>query len=486
MDKKVKILLMGDSITEGDGNPSAYRFQFVKNLFRAGAIFKMIGPKTGWDCRLSDTYIRHGATCGHIIGSEELEKNSLRYNLTQEAFQEAVKEADILCLWIGFNDFYRKLDEGVEARYLKLLDCIYELNPALSVYCSTLWHEGSALNPFLRSFDTEEYARKYGRKLTVIDVCKPEYMPVRGTDDFPEDDGHPTEKGNIKLGKMWADAVLAEVLDRNAKGEGEDDRIRVTGIKTDMKKAITLRPNEGVTVHASVLPENAEMHAILYSSSDPEVLSVGNYGKAIAHKEGTAILRAESVDGVFYEETAVTVQGAPLSYGEGLREILFEDFTDESHWEGLTEKLAPDYKKLAFRWNGEPNGTLTHKQDLTFGDTVYYELTYWTANDSTRSRERFFSITVGGIELRLSGGAKYASIYENGNLIAEEVALPAVFTKANYAVLHAKDTVKLYCNNELVGEGKVSAPPAGGRVEIVFGKLNHKTYISNLTVKTAL
>ena len=484
MDKKVKILLMGDSITEGDGNPSAYRFQFVKNLFRAGAIFQMIGPKTGWDCRLSDTYIRHGATCGHIIGSEALEKNSLRYNLTQEPFQAAVKEADILCLWIGFNDHYRKLNEGVEARYLKLLDCLYELNPTLSVYCSTLWHEESPLNPFLRSFDTEEYARKYGRKLTVTEVCKSEYMPVHGTDDFPEDDGHPTEKGNIKVGKMWADAVLAEVLARNAKGTGEDDRVRVTGIQTDMKKTLTLRPNEGVTVHASVLPENAEMHTVLYSSSNPAVLSVGDYGKAIAHKEGTAVLRAESLDGAFYEETLVTVAGAPLSYGEGLCEILSEDFTDESRWEGSTEKLAPAYRKLAFRWNGEPKGTLTHKKELAFGDTVYFEFTYWTANDSTRSRERYFSITVGGVELRISGGAKYASLYENGMLLAEEEALPAVFTKAAYAVLHAKDKVMLYCNNELVAEASVACPPASGHVEINFDKLTHKTYVSNLTVKT--
>ena len=111
-------------------------------------------------------------------------------------------------------------------------------------------------------------------------------------------------------------------------------------------------------------------------------------------------------------------------------------------------------------------------------------MTYWTANDSTRSRDRFFSIRIGGIELRISGGAKYASVYEDGVLLIEEEALPAVFTKAKYAVLHEKDTVQFYCNNELIGEANVAYPQEKGRVEISFGKLNHKTYVSELSVRS--
>ena len=239
-----------------------------------------------------------------------------------------------------------------------------------------------------------------------------------------------------------------------------------------------------MTFRAAVLPENAEVHTVLYSSDAPDIVSIGDYGKAIAHKEGTAVLRAESLDGGFCHEVPVTVCGEWLCYGDGMRELLHEDFTEVEHWEGLTEKLTPAYRKLTFRWNGEATGTLTHNQELSFGESVYYQFTYWTANDSTRSRDRFFSMTVGGIEIRISGGAKYASLYENGVLLVEEEALPAVYTKATYAVLHEKDEVKFYCNNELIGSAKVAPPPASGKVEIAFGRLNHKTYISELTVKT--
>ena len=67
---RAKIFLTGDSITEGDGNASAYRYALFKKLWEAGAAFTFLGPNTSGDLRLPTAYYPHGGYCGITIGSD--------------------------------------------------------------------------------------------------------------------------------------------------------------------------------------------------------------------------------------------------------------------------------------------------------------------------------------------------------------------------------------------------------------------------------
>ncbi len=480
--KKVRILLSGDSITEGDGNASAYRFEMFKNLYEAGANFAFVGANGSGDVRLPAAYSAHGGHCGYIIGSEELETMSIRNKLTQSAYRESVEQADMVCLWIGYNDHYQKRHEGMAERYLRLLDCFYEINPKLIMYCGTLFDNCEELNGFLRDFDTAAYQKAYGREVHIVEVHQPQYLPIKGSEDFPEDDGHPAEPGNVKLGRMWADAVLPRVLELNASGEEEDTRVRVRGVISDLTD-VTLRPREGKTFHADVWPTDAEVHTVLWFSDAPDVARVDDYGKVVAEGVGCARITAMALDGHMCAHATVTVAGNAVDLARGLRTVYEESFATDDRWDGNVEMITPKYHKISFRWNTAADGTLTSKEHFLLGKNVYCQFTYSSANDRTRSRERFFSLTVGGVEIRISGGAKYASLYENGRLLVDDEALPASATKATYSFLRQGNAVAFYRNNELLGEAVLTLPsPAEDQIRITFGKLNHKNYVCDLFV----
>ena len=42
----------------------------------------------------------------------------------------------------------------------------------------------------------------------------------------------------------------------------------------------------------------------------------------------------------------------------------------------------------------------------------------------------------------------------------------------------------LYCHNELLGTAETVPPPQNGNIGINFGTLNHKTYVTDIRIKT--
>lgn len=67
------------------------------------------------------------------------------------------------------------------------------------------------------------------------------------------------------------------------------------------------RKDEILIVTAEVLPVNASNKRVIYSSSDPSVATVDQYGKVTGVKEGTVVITATSVDGGYTDSVEITI-----------------------------------------------------------------------------------------------------------------------------------------------------------------------------------
>ena len=65
--KNVRIACIGDSITQGTGTYSAYRYYLYRNLISAGATFTYVGSEKRADPRLPQQYQYHGGNTCFIL-----------------------------------------------------------------------------------------------------------------------------------------------------------------------------------------------------------------------------------------------------------------------------------------------------------------------------------------------------------------------------------------------------------------------------------
>ena len=119
------------------------------------------------------------------------------------------------------------------------------------------------------------------------------------------------QEGNALAVKEGTVTVTVTSVDggKTASCEITVERINVTGVE------ISVKPENDKMVEGSefrfeaiVLPENASIKDVEWSSSDEEVLSVDETGNAKALKAGVATLAVKTVDGDFTAECEITVE----------------------------------------------------------------------------------------------------------------------------------------------------------------------------------
>ena len=184
--KEAKILILGDSITAGDGTPSGYRYSLFEQLYASGAKFRFVGSKkTTSDTRLPEKYSYHGSTGGWKI-----------QNLIDGADSLCNFDYDIVLILIGRND--QDNLSGITDRYRTLLDTVIAKNPDASIYCGDVLPKrgtyiasdiiDAAFNQKLPKI-CEEYRAK-GSNVNLVQMSKATWS----TDMFG-DSVHPNEKG---------------------------------------------------------------------------------------------------------------------------------------------------------------------------------------------------------------------------------------------------------------------------------------------------
>ena len=553
---RVKIFTMGDSFTQGVIEPNAYRYYMYEPLIKDGAVFEFIGAQTSQDFRVTDLYKKHGGVGGAVIGCADDytwngsswvtnswnvttengktiksggTKNSIHYRLfagsdgsndyTKTEYGKYVAEADIVTLYIGLNDYYSSGATGLSAdiehvkqRYYTVVDRIFEINPDVSLYVTSLNEVPGLRGVSLSEGDTdyEHSVYKYnefilndvvahytaeGKKIAGISLNQEGYE--MGTGDNPSDDSHPNEKGNRKIGTQIYMAIKDEVLALNAQGSDVAyNPTRVTDIAIDTT-SVTLKTGENKTIVATVTPSDAEIITTVFSSSNEAVATVDYYGRVTAVGAGTATIYATALDsmrpGVTEIKAACTVTVTADTFEKADADFVdtyVDRFEMPNNWTGNMENVAIASAAYKHPTNAASSSIKSKKTvdlgnnfSLSFGVSVI-GVESKEVSDANRNSYKA-SLSVGKYELRVSVNGKVVAAYYDGTKVAEKVFATPVSRQNDdrYTLAKAGSTVYVYRNNELVATGSVDeSSTAEGSVQIVCNGYNTNN-VRDLVIK---
>jgi len=472
---RTKIMLTGDSITEGDGNASAYRYQLFKRLYAAGAAFEFVGENTSGDLRLPHAYYKHGGYCGITVGIDE-DNGLIGKFKNKPEYAEAAKNADIIVLWIGYNDYGRDIDlDHISDRVVNYIAKCHELNPDVSIYVGTLFNYKAErplnawiLDPATKTMLEEKFP---GLRYTGVDMNVGENRLSKEDGDFPEDDGHPNEKGNSKIAESWYRAIIDEVLEISRSKPAECEApVRVKSIKGDVRP-VTLKRGEGVTFTASVLPEDAEVNTILWESSNPKAATVDDYGRVMGVSEGRAVITATTLDCGFSLSAEVMVTGIGMNLGAHMKKVYESDFTDPEKWTGPKDVFSPEFNKLGYRYNRTKTGELTLNEEIPCNGDFLLSFTLRVANDRTHGTARHIELKYAGAEMRISADAGYIMLFENGEMLGQWHTIAPAATDDRYAMKREGSVVSLYRNNEFLFAASTNPIP-GDKLVIAWNDMS--------------
>ena len=83
----INILPIGDSITDGAGTHSGYRFFLHNLLYKSGINFRFAGPKKAHDPRMPERYYYHAGYGGNTIGPDN----------SQPGAHDSISTVDMSC-----------------------------------------------------------------------------------------------------------------------------------------------------------------------------------------------------------------------------------------------------------------------------------------------------------------------------------------------------------------------------------------------------
>ena len=555
--KRVKIFTMGDSFTAGICEPNAYRYYIYENLIQDGGVFEFIGPATSADYRVTDFYNKHGGNGGAVIGYKDDVKwngsgwstnawtvttkkgttikyngtrNSLYYrlfagsdgtnNYAKTEYGSYVKDADVVVMYIGLNDYYSTGANGLTAdlehvkeRYYTVVDRIYEINPNVSLYVCSLnvvdylrgydlkpgdaGYENSVFkfNDFVLNDVVATYKAK-GYKIGSVDLNEPGFQMIVGVDN-PSDDAHPNEKGNRKIGTQIYKAIKDEVLELNKQTSSTTyNPTRVTSISID-KTSANLMVGENLSLTANIAPSNTEIITKIFSSSDESVATVDtNTGRVTAVGEGTATIYATALDsmrpGATEIKAACEVTVTSHEYqktGTSYLPVLNENFFASGAWTGNTSLIVNSSKAYKHTDSSSTSSVTTKtsfdlKESFSMSFRASLQGSQTKEVNATNKASSYVSLKAGNYELRVAVCGKVVSFYHNGSLVKEkEFNVPAYRQNDDvYTLTKYKGTVYVYRNNECLFtadvdeyetvEGKVTLTCKGGTFTVRDVKVN--------------
>lgn len=486
MGKTVKIFCMGDSLTEGDGNPSAYRYPLFERLFKAGADFRFVGPSSSRDdVRLPALYNHHGGNCGYIIGTDSDEGGgSLRKNLRNPEYSKYLKDVDIILLWIGANDSYQSIDmEHIGDRYTDLLHVIWGFAPNATVYGAEMinaFAKDDALDKWIRETAPAKFSAE-GHKFIPVKLDPVGRKLKEEYGDHYDGDGHPTEEGNCKIADSWFEAIIGEITEINKNGvdDGTEPLIRAERIELCANKD-KIALGESLTFSAKVYPENASVKTVLFKSSDTGIASVDRYGRLFPKRCGEVTVIAETLDGAHRAEKKITVSGIS-DMTLGMTKIYVSDLTSDKNWSGATDRIEKKYNKFQVRYLGEPQEIRAEKFTIN-SERVLLKFTHRTANHGGRSRDNYSSVKLGELELRICALASVVELYESGKLIGEYSGVPIAAICDEFSLKVENGKASVYRNGELLFESELAQRLVSGGLKLYWQEFYAKSEIKNVEV----
>ncbi len=217
----VRILPLGDSITQADASQLGYRYFLWKRLLDAGMAFDFIGSMTapmGEGQPSWPEYKGHSFDYdheGHAGWTADDLLHGCSWDLDKGALPEWLKQytPDIVLLHIGTNDVFHAIPIEKSIRDIEsIIRLLQAANPKVAVYLAKIiplcgqWAE--EFNPGIIELNAhmDEIAkamRTTDSQVIIVD----QYTDFDAAQDT-YDDVHPNASGEAKMARRWADALL--------------------------------------------------------------------------------------------------------------------------------------------------------------------------------------------------------------------------------------------------------------------------------------
>ncbi len=447
--KRAKILVMGDSYTSGDGTPSAYRHALFTTLYENGGHFEFVGDQKSTDVRLSSAYQAHMAQGGRTTPQ------------LQTTYESKVKDGkldyDIALILIGGNDYYGGVSaDELFTRFQSLLDVMVADRPDAYIFFSEMCEYGNISKTKIDDVNAKlealiEQYKTEGKKVEYVDLDK--YVTFTAEEDLmnvPPSGAHPNPQGNNKLGYAYGMTMIDTVLEINKQPAGENQTAFVdpTGIKAS-KTEMTLKTDEQGSVYYTISPEKSDVKTAIWSSSNPYVASVNEYGVVTAHKAGEVTLTARVAGTNLKAEVKVTVTDEKFELTlAGADEIYYENFSSADNWTGMTERIANGRvgKYYVDRVN------LTSKQSYTVSKDAGSISFYMVASGHLGKTNEYNqnSLVIGEYELRIVKNMQKILLVHNKEVLGTYIGDPYTFPKDRYVINFIDGKAYVYRNNELI------------------------------------
>ncbi len=456
--RRAKILLMGDSWTQG-GSASTLGSFFYSALTDMGGYFELVGQNKYPTPELDEHYVRH---CGG--GGWTVEK-------LQTAYNNSIKgriDYDIAIIHIGLNDGYGKSDVELYAqRYDKLMADVFADNPDAIVYLVSV-HEGELLPDYTAQLSekvkltAEKYA-KAGKKCFYLHA--PDYYDFKPDENFillGPGNRHPNHIGNQKIATAYAMAVVNDVLEINKQPalEGADKIVDPTSV-TISKNELNLKIDQQKTLTWEVAPEKNEVSNIIWSSSDPFVVTVNHHGLVTAVAAGEATITARIPGTVIKAECKVKVSTEKFEIKLPENEILNDNFSYMGNWNGANDIIANGYVCVRFQaidFNIETKESFSASKNSA---SLQFTTRMTMLAGPKPSKTRWFRVYWGDYKIETNDNWATTSLYYKDDLLGRHNAQQRADYEETFTLTFEDGKVMLYIGNELIARADAPADPSG-------------------------
>ncbi len=206
-DGPLRIMPMGDSITEAEAGHNSYRRSFYKNLVAAGCKIDLVGSKTGVS-RLGKR--NSGSTSAPNPDFDQNHEGYWDYN-TQEvtglaASRVAAAKPDVVLIHLGSNDIIRgQAADSAAAELGALIDEIRRANPDVHIVLAKIIPNSKRnVSAFNNALDGVASSRQQSRSPIVVVDQAAGYSIGDNYDGV-----HPNPLGETKIANKFSNAVLA-------------------------------------------------------------------------------------------------------------------------------------------------------------------------------------------------------------------------------------------------------------------------------------
>jgi uncharacterized protein YjdB len=469
--KNLKILTVGDSLTEGDGSLSGWRYALFEKLYASGVTFNFVGPRSSdRDYRLPVGYRNHSGLCGRRIEALDTEFDSI-----------ITGEFDVVVMMIGYNN--KTYIDTMFDTYDSIINRIYQKNPNAVLFLSAAAPDKWGDNAF-KNYNA--HIEQLCKQLS--DGGKKAYfMPMNTGTAFTDDcycyDGvHFSEKGNKLVAEKMSAVMTDVLLSMNTADSSYTLPVSPTSITLDKGEvALTtdINLNQSVTLKATVAPTNAAVKNVTWMTGNSNVATVDANGRVTAVGKGTCTITAKTLDGGLAATCKVTVTKKDEMVA---RSAFSENFKAADKWEGSVSFMDGSYYTYWENYSRKYIINTVKEYDAT--DNFALNANMKVAKGDSKLIDNYVGFAFDKFELRVIGCATSVALYYDGKEVGKYDGLPCSFEYNTYTLRYNKGEVSVLVSGEEVIKAKGQIGSTSSKLTITNNEISRSVHIKTVDIAT--